>query len=544
MLRKTLERVPEQYEEFRTLSGIPVERLFLPEQKDYLHDLGFPGEYPYIRGVHATGYRGRLWTMRQYAGYGTAKDTNQRYKYLLKQGQTGLSVAFDLPTQLGYDSDHPLANGEVGKVGAAIDSLQDMEILFSGIPLDKVTTSMTINAPANVLLAMYISVAAKQGIAQEKLGGTVQNDIFKEYVARGNYIFPPEPSIRLVTEIFEYCAKNMQKWNSISISGYHMREAGSTAVQEVAFTLANGAAYIEAALQRGLEIDQFAPRVSFFFNSHMDLFEEIAKFRAARRMWARIMREKYKAKDPRSWMLRFHTQTAGCSLTAQQPENNIARATLEALAAVLGGTQSLHTNSYDEAYATPTEKAVQIALRTQQIIGYESEVVNTIDPLAGSYFVEWLTDEIEEQAMKYIEQIQSMGTGEYPMLRGVINGIESGFFQKEISGAAYRYQQQVDNGDRIIVGVNKFKIEEEDFDKTLRIDEVTQNAQVESLKKLRINRDNKKVHDALEQLRKAAEGNENLMYPMIKCAGAYATIGEICDIMRLVFGEHKERTEF
>lgn len=544
VLRKTLESVPELCEEFRTLSGIPVQRLYLPEQKDYMRDLGFPGEYPYIRGIYATGYRGRLWTMRQYAGYGTAKDTNRRYKYLLEQGQTGLSVAFDLPTQLGYDSDHPLSDGEVGKVGVAIDSLQDMEILFSGIPLDKVTTSMTINAPTNVLLAMYIAVAAKQGIAQEKLGGTVQNDIFKEYVARGNYIFPPEPSIRLVTEIFEYCAKHMQKWNSISISGYHMREAGCTAVQEIAFTLANGAAYVEGALQRGLQIDQFAPRLSFFFDSHMDFFEEIAKFRAARRIWARIMRERYGARDARSWMLRFHTQTAGCSLTAQQPENNIIRTTLEALAAVLGGTQSLHTNSYDEAYATPTEKAVMIALRTQQIIAYESGAVNTIDPLAGSYFVERLTDEIEEQAMKYIERIQSMGEGEYPMLTGVIKGIETGFFQKEISDAAYTYQREIESYARTVVGVNKLKMEEERLKKTLRVDEAVQRAQIERLKKLRVKRDRRKVQDALEKLRKAAEGNQNLMYPMMKCVGAYATIGEICDVMRQVFGEYQERTIF
>jgi len=544
VLRKTLDSVPESCEEFRTLSGIPVQRLYLPQQKDYMQDLGFPGEYPYIRGVHATGYRGRMWTMRQYAGYGTAEDTNQRYKYLIEQGQTGLSVAFDLPTQLGYDSDHPLADGEVGKVGVAVDSVQDMELLFRGIPLDKVTTSMTINAPTNVLLAMYITVAAKQGVAQEKLRGTVQNDIFKEYVARGNYIFPPESSIRLVTEIFEYCAQHMPKWNSISISGYHMREAGCTAAQEIAFTLANGAAYVEAALQRGLQIDQFAPRLSFFFNSHMDFFEEIAKFRAARRMWARIMRERYGAKNSCSWMLRYHTQTAGCSLTAQQPENNIIRSTLEALAAVMGGTQSLHTNSYDEAYATPTEKAVQIALRTQQIIAHESGVVNTVDPFAGSYFVEWLTDEMEEQAMKYMERIRSMGEGEYPMLTGVIKGIETGFFHKEISDAAYRYQREVESDARIVVGINKFKMEEVKFNKTLRVDEAVQCAQIERLKKLRKNRDGKKVQDALEKLEKASEGTENLMYPVVKCAGAQATVEEICDVMRSVFGEYKEKTIF
>ena len=476
-------------------------------------------------------YRGRLWTMRQYAGFATAEESNKRYKYLLEQGQTGLSVAFDLPTQIGYDSDHPLAQGEVGKVGVAVDSLQDMEILFDGIPLDKVSTSMTINAPAAILLAMYIAVAEKQGISSDKLKGTIQNDILKEYIARGTYIFPPEPSMRIITNIFEFCSKHVPKWNTISISGYHIREAGATAVQEVAFTLADGIAYVEAAIKAGLDVDEFAPRLSFFFNAHNDLLEEVAKFRAARRLWARIMKERFKAQNKKSMMLRFHTQTGGSTLTAQQPDNNIVRVTLQALAAVLGGTQSLHTNSRDEALALPTEDSVRIALRTQQIIAYESGVAETVDPLAGSYYVEHLTDMIEQQAMEYIEKIDKLG--------GAPRAIEKGYIQQEIQDSAYNYQQEVESGERIIVGVNKFKIQETPPKDLLKVDPRVGELQTKKLKRLKESRDNVRLKQTLEALREAAKGQSNLMLPIIECVKSYATLGEICDVLREVFGEYK-----
>lgn len=546
-LKKVIEKVPESKRTFSTISGIPIKRIYTPADianMDYAEDMGFPGEYPYIRNIYPTGYRGRIWTMRQYAGFGSAEDTNARYKFLLSHGQTGLSVAFDLPTQLGLDSDDAKALGEVGRVGVSINSLEDMELLFMGIPLEKVSTSMTANAPAAILLAMYILIGEKQNIIADKLAGTVQNDIFKEYIARGNFIFPPQPSIRIATDIVEYCSNHMPKWNSMSISGYHMREAGANATQELAFTLASGMAYVEAALERGLNIDDFAPRLSFFFNSHNDFFEEIAKFRAARRTWARIMKDRYGAKNPGSWMLRFHTQTAGSSLTAQQPENNIIRTTIQALAAVLGGTQSLHTNSMDEAYALPTEKAVSIALRTQQIIAYESGVINTIDPLAGSYFVEALTNELEKRAMEYIRNIESLGSGEWKMLSGMIKGIENGFFQREIAEASYRYQKEVEKKERVIVGVNQFTVDERTPIETLKIDETVQKKQIERLKKLRLKRDKKKVEDSLDELKKVAEGEENLMYPILDCVRSYATVGEICNVLRSVFGEYREKPIF
>ncbi len=531
-LAETISRYPERRDKFETASGIPVERLYTPEDVpvDYVRDLGFPGQYPYTRGVQPTMYRGRLWTMRQYAGYATAEESNRRYKYLLEQGQTGLSVAFDLPTQIGYDSDHPLAEGEVGKVGVAISSLEDMEILFDGIPLDKVSTSMTINAPAAVLLAMYVAVARKQGVAVEKLRGTIQNDILKEYAARGTYIFPPRPSMRLITDIFAYCKDHLPHWNTISISGYHIREAGSTAVQEVAFTLANAIAYVQAAIDVGLDVDEFAPRLSFFFNAHNNLFEEVAKFRAARRLWARIMRERFGAKDPRSLMLRFHTQTAGCTLTAQQPDNNVVRVTLQALAAVLGGTQSLHTNSRDEALSLPTEASVQIALRTQQIIAYESGVADTIDPLAGSYFVERLTDEIEERAADYIHLIDDMG--------GALAAIERGFIQQEIQNSAYAYQRAVEQGQQVVVGVNEFIVEEEVPLRRLKVDPAVGQRQIERLHVLKARRNNARVTSLLGQLEKAAKGMDNLLSIILECVEAYCTLGEICDVLRAVFGEY------
>ncbi|MEM2105973.1 MAG: methylmalonyl-CoA mutase family protein [Candidatus Bathyarchaeia archaeon] len=532
-------KLPEKGE-FYTSSEIPVARVYTPVEVaklDYLRDLGFPGEYPFTRGVYSTMYRARFWTMRQYAGFGTAEQTNKRFKYLLEHGQTGLSVAFDFPTQVGYDCDHPMATGEVGKVGVSASTLRDIEILFDGIPLNKVTTSMTINAPATVLLAMYIAVGQKQGVDQADLGGTVQNDILKEYVARGMYIFPPKPSMRLVTDIFEYCSKHMPKWNTISISGYHIREAGATAVQEIAFTLANAIAYVQAAVDRGLDLDRFAGRLSFFFASHNNFFEEIAKFRAARRLWAKIMRERFKAKNPASWMLRFHTQTSGVSLTAQQPYNNIIRVALQALAAVLGGTQSLHTNSFDEAYALPSEQAVTIALRTQQIIAYESGVVDTVDPLAGSYYVEYLTNEIEERALKYIEEIDAMG--------GAVAAIEKGFMQREIVESAYRFQKEVESKKRIIVGVNEFISEEKTPIKILQIDPEIEKTLVERLKRLKQQRGKAKVEEALGRLRKAAEHeNENLMPYILQAVKAYATLGEICDTLREVFGEYKPSTIF
>ncbi|AEG14790.1 methylmalonyl-CoA mutase, large subunit [Desulfofundulus kuznetsovii DSM 6115] len=525
---------------FETVSGMEVKDLYTPldiEDLDYERDLGFPGEYPFTRGVYRNMYRGRLWTMRQFAGFATAKESNKRYKYLLEKGQTGLSVAFDMPTIMGYDSDHPRSLGEVGRVGVAIDSLQDMETLFDGIPLDKVSTSMTINAPAAVIWCMYIATGEKQGVRPEKLTGTIQNDILKEYIAQKSWIFPPEPSMRLITDIFAYASRHVPKWNTISISGYHIREAGSTAVQELAFTLANGFAYVEAGIKAGLNVDDFAPRLSFFFNAHIDFFEEIAKYRAARRIWARRMKEKYGAKDPRSWLLRFHTQTAGCSLTAQQPENNIVRTAYEALAAVLGGTQSLHTNSMDEVLALPTEKAVQIALRTQQILAYETGVANVIDPLAGSYYVEALTNKMEEEAEKYFEEIEKRG--------GVLACIEQNFFQQEIADAAYRYQRALDSKQRILVGVNEFVNPDEKLEiEILKIDPKIEQEQVARLQKLRRERDNIRVRETLEALRRACEGTENVIPYILDCVRAYATEGEIIQVMREVFGEYKEKPTF
>ncbi|PZN13523.1 MAG: methylmalonyl-CoA mutase [Bacillota bacterium] len=533
------ETVAEREAEFRTISGLPVKRVYTAadlEDFDPARDLGEPGEYPFTRGIYPTMYRGRLWTMRQYAGYATAEESNRRFKYLLEQGQTGLSIAFDLPTQIGYDADHPMAEGEVGKVGVSVSSLADMEVLLDGIPLDRVSTSMTINAPAAILLAMYIAVAEKQGVPPEKLSGTIQNDILKEYVARGTYIFPPGPSMRLITDIFAYCSEHLPNWNTISISGYHIREAGATAVQEVAFTLANAKAYVRAALDAGLDIDRFAPRLSFFFNAHMDFFEEIAKFRAARRMWARIMREEFGAKNPRSWMLRFHTQTAGSTLTAQQPENNIVRVTLQALMAVLGGTQSLHTNAMDEALALPTDETARIALRTQQIIAYESGVTNTVDPLAGSYFVESLTSRIEEEAQRYLDRIEEMG--------GAVAAIERGFMQREIMEAAYRYQRDVESGRRVVVGVNKYVIEEEPPRNLLRVDPSVRERQVRRLEEVRRRRDAAEVEASLRALEQAARGTENLMPYILRCVRAYATLGEICDTLRRVFGEYRPPADF
>lgn len=532
-LKRVLNRFPEQKPEYVTSSGVTVKRVYTPEDTadlDYLRDLNFPGQYPYTRGVQPTMYRGRFWTMRQYAGFATAEESNQRYKYLLEQGQTGLSVAFDLPTQIGYDSDHSLSEGEVGKVGVAIDSLADMEILFDGIPLDKVSTSMTINAPASVLLAMYMGVAEKQGVPLSKLSGTIQNDILKEYVARGTYIFPPAPSMRLITNIFEFCSQNVPAWNTISISGYHIREAGSTAAQEIAFTLSNGIAYVQAAIDAGLSVDDFAPRLSFFFNSHTNFFEEIAKFRAARRLWAKIMRERFGAKADKSLMLRFHTQTAGSTLTAQQPDNNIVRVALQALAAVLGGTQSLHTNSRDEALALPTEESVRIALRTQQIIAHESGAADTIDPLAGSYYVEALTSELERLASEYIAKIDSLG--------GAVKAIEQGFMQREIQDSAYDYQRQVEEGQRIVVGVNEFKIEEPAPSGLLRVDPAVGVLQKRKLEELRARRDNLAVQAALGELEQAARGDDNLMPYIFSAVKTYATLGEICDRLRNVFGEY------
>jgi len=531
---KTCARFPERKEAFKGSSGIEVKPLYTPldiEQIDYLSDLGFPGEFPYARGVQPTMYRGRFWTMRQYAGFATAEESNRRYKYLLEQGQTGLSVAFDLPTQIGYDSDHELSAGEVGKVGVAIDSLADMETLFDGIPLDKVSTSMTINAPASMLLAMYIAVAEKQGVSAEKLNGTIQNDILKEYAARGTYIFPPKPSMRLITNIFEYCSTAVPKWNTISISGYHIREAGATAVQEVAFTLADGIAYVKAAVDAGLDVDDFGPRLSFFFNAHNDLLEEVAKFRAARRLWARIMRDRFGAKDPKSMQLRFHTQTAGCTLTAQQPDNNIVRVTLQALAAVLGGTQSLHTNSRDEALALPSQDSVRIALRTQQIIAYESGVADTIDPLAGSYYIEALTDEIERAAADYIRRIDEIG--------GAPAAIERGFIQAEIEESAYRYQMEIESGDRTIVGLNDFQIEEARPSGLLKVDPAVGDLQCRKLAQLRAERDNAAVEASLAALMQAAQGSDNLMPFILGAVRAYATLGEMCGVLRGVFGEYK-----
>jgi methylmalonyl-CoA mutase N-terminal domain/subunit len=537
-LAKVLDRFPERKAAFTTSSGIELDRVYVPDTCDvdhYQDNLGFPGEYPYTRGVQPTMYRGRFWTMRQYAGYATAEETNARYRFLLDAGQTGLSVAFDLPTQIGYDSDDPMALGEVGKVGVSIPTLRDMARLFEGIPLDKVSTSMTINSPAAILLAMYIAVGKQQGVEPSKLRGTVQNDILKEYIARGTYIFPPRPSMRLITDLFAYCAREVPHWNTISISGYHIREAGSTAVQEVAFTLANGIAYVQAALDAGLGVDDFAPQLSFFFNAHNNFLEEVAKFRAARRLWARIMKDRFGALDPKSHTLKFHTQTGGSTLTAQQAENNVVRVTLQALAAVLGGTQSLHTNSLDEALALPTEMAVQVALRTQQIIAYESGVADTVDPLAGSYLIEHLTDEIERRACEYIERIDAMG--------GAQAAIEVGFIQGEINDAAYAYQRAVESGDQVLVGVNKFTTGDgaEPARAILRVDPAIEQAQRDKLAQLRAERDSAKVNELLGHLESAAKGSDNLMPLFIECVEHDVTLGEICGVLRGVFGEYRPR---
>jgi methylmalonyl-CoA mutase N-terminal domain/subunit len=538
-LVKSFDKLPEKGE-YTTSSEMRIERIYTPAELqdfDYLRDLGFPGEYPLIRGVYPTMYRARLWTMRQYAGFGTAEQTNQRFKYLLDHGQTGLSVAFDFPTQVGYDCDHPLSLGEVGKVGVSVSTLKDMEVLFDGIPLDKVTTSMTINAPASVLLAMYVAVGQKQGVDKAKLGGTVQNDILKEYVARGMYIFPPKPSMRIVTDIFEYCSKNMPQWNTISISGYHIREAGATAVQEVAFTFANAIAYVQTAIDRGLDLDKFAARLSFFFAAHNDFLEEIAKFRAARRLWAKIMRDRFHAKSLGSMMLRFHTQTSGVALTAQQPYNNIVRVALQALSAVFGGTQSLHTNSFDEAYALPSEQAVTIALRTQQIIACESGVVDTVDPLAGSYYIESLTNEIEEKATRYIEEIDRIG--------GAVAAVEKGFMQREITESAYRFQKKVEAKKQIVVGVNEFRGEEEIPIKTLQINPAIEKKLVEQLNHIKNQRNKARVNEALGKLRVVAEKeNLSLMPCIIEAVKEYVTLGEICKTLREVYGEYKPPTIF
>jgi methylmalonyl-CoA mutase N-terminal domain/subunit len=524
---------------FETLSGIPLEACYGPASaagRRYERDLGEPGTYPYTRGIHATMYRGRLWTMRQFAGFGTARETNERFRYLLREGQTGLSVAFDMPTLMGYDSDHPRALGEVGREGVAIDTIADMEALFDGIPLDQVSTSMTINGPAPIIWAMYLVAAERQGVPWDRLRGTLQADILKEYIAQKEWIYPPEPSMRLIVDMMAFATRHVPQWNSISVSGYHIREAGSTAAQELAFTLADGFAYVEAGIRAGLDVDDFAPRLSFFFNAHIDFFEEIAKFRAARRIWARHMRERYGAKNPRSWMLRFHTQTAGCSLTAQQPENNIVRTAVEALAAVLGGTQSLHTNSMDEVLSLPTEKAVKIALRTQQILAYETGVANVVDPLGGSYFVESLTDRLEAEAEEYFRQIEEMG--------GVLRGIENGFFQREIAEASYRYQQELERHQKLVVGVNAFVEEEQERIPILHIDPAVEREQVEALRAFRAGRRTDRVEQALGRLTAAARGTENLMEPILEAVRVGATEGEIVDAMKTVFGVYRERPVF
>ncbi len=538
-LAPALEKHPERQNRFITTSGQEVERLYTALDNahlDYDRDIGFPGEYPYTRGIHATMHRGRLWTMRMFAGFGSARETNARFKYLLSQGQTGLSTAFDLPTLYGYDSDSPTAAGEFGECGVGVSSLEDMSILFDGIPLDKVTTSMTINSPAAIIWAMYIANAENNGIPREKLGGTIQNDIMKEFIAQKEYLYPPLPSLRLVTDTVEFGTREMPKWNTISISGYHIREAGSTAAQELAFTLADGFAYVDDAVARGLGVDEFAPRLSFFFNAHNDFFEEIAKYRAARRIWAREMREKYGAKDPRSWKLRFHTQTAGCSLTAQQPEVNIVRVAIQALAGVMGGTQSLHTDAMDEALALPSEKAAQIALRTQQVIAHETGAANVVDPLGGSYYLEWLTDDLERQARDYFDRIDSLG--------GVIPAIEKGWFQKEIAAAAYAYQREIDSGERKVVGVNAHTVDDPIEIPILEMDPEGFKRQCERLARLRKERDPKKHAKALDAVKKVAEGNDNLMPYFIDAVRADATLGELCEVLREVFGEYRESSEF
>ena len=538
-LEALLNKNPERKAEFTTVSGIPVKPLYTPldiEGLDYERDLGYPGEYPYLRGIHPTMYRGKPWTMRQFSGFGTAVDTNKRYKYLLEHGQTGLSVAFHMPTIMGYDSDHPRSRGEVGRCGVAIDTLADMEDLFRDIPLDKVTTSMTINAPAAILLAMYMVVAEKQGVSWKDISGTIQNDILKEYIAQKSWIFPPRPSMKVITDIFQFCSQEVPRWNTISISGYHIREAGATAVQELAFTLADGIAYVEAGIEAGLAPDTFARRLSFFFNAHNDFFEEIAKFRAARRLWARVMRERFQAKDPRSWLLRFHTQTAGCSLTAQQPENNIVRVALQALAAVMGGTQSLHTNSMDEVLGLPTEEAVTVALRTQQIIAYESGVANTIDPFAGSYYLESLTNEIEEKAQTYIDRIDTMG--------GMVAAIEKGFPQREIMEASYNYQKSVESKERIVIGVNAYDSAETTPLQILKIDPRVEEEQIARLQRVRETRNYQAHQKALNRLRTTAQQGDNLMPAIIEAVRAYAAAGEITEVLRGVFGEYKDPSLF
>jgi len=531
VLNPQISKYPERQAEFLTSSQIPLPRVSVPHPMDYMEELGFPGEYPFTRGVQPTMYRGRLWTMRQYAGYASAEESNQRYRYLLQQGQTGLSVAFDLPTQIGYDADDPMSLGEVGKVGVSISSLRDMELLFREIPLDKVSTSMTINAPAAVLLAMYIAVARRQGVDEKWLRGTIQNDVLKEYVARGTYIFPPTASMRLITDVFHYCEKNVPRWNTISISGYHIREAGSTAVQEVAFTLSDAIAYTQAAIDSGLQVDNFASQLSFFFAAHNNFLEEVAKFRAARRLWAQIMRHRFGAKDPKSWMLRFHTQTGGSTLTAQQPENNVVRVAIQALAAVMGGTQSLHTNSMDEALWLPTEKSVRVALRTQQIIGHESGVADTIDPLAGSYVIEYLTDEICDRAMEYIRRIDDMG--------GALAAIENGFMQGEIQEAAYHFQRSIEKKDQVVVGVNAFQVDEKIELEGLQVNHAIEENQRASLAELRSNRDDQKAGELLGHLDAAARSRDNLMPLLISCAENDLTLGEICGVLRKVWGEYQ-----
>ena len=540
-LSPLVQRFPERQEEFATDSGVPINSLYDVDdlaalEYDSQRDLGYPGEYPYTRGVQPNTYRGRVWTMRQYSGYATAAETNRRYKYLLDQGQTGLSVAFDLPTQIGYDSDHPLARGETGKVGVPISSLRDMETLFEGIPLDKVSTSMTINATASILLCLYIAAAKKQGVEPGQLNGTIQNDILKEYIARGTYSYPPRPSMRLVVDVFKYCAESVPRWNTISVSGYHMREAGATAVQELAFTFANGIAYVQAAIDAGLDVDQFAPRLSFFFVAQNNLFEEVAKFRAARRMWARITKERFGARDPRSMMLRFHTQTAGVSLTAQQPDNNVIRCTVQALAAVLGGSQSLHVNSRDEALALPTEESAQLSLRTQQILAYESGVADVVDPLGGSYYVESLTNQLEEAAFEYIRRIDEMG--------GAVAAIEQGFQVQEIGNSAYQHRQEVESGSRTIVGVNRYVSETPPIEGLLRVDSEAERQQIASLEKLRNERDAGKVQAALSRLAETARGTDNTVPAILECVESYATLGEICQVFRDIFGEQEEVAGF
>ena len=539
VLKKYLDKAPERRDRFETVSGREIPRLVSADDLPDLdpdRDLGYPGDYPYTRGIHPTMYRGRFWTMRQFAGFGTPHESNQRFHYLMDQGVTGLSVAFHMPTIMGYDSDHPRSRGEVGKVGVAVDTLADMEILFDEIPLDKVTTSMTINAPAAILLAMYIALAEKQNVPLDKIGGTIQNDILKEYIAQKSYIFPPRPSLRIITDIMSYCARHVPRWNTISISGYHIREAGSTAAQELAFTLADGIGYVEAAIEAGMDVDDFAPRLSFFFNAHNDLFEEVAKYRAARRIWARVMRERFNAKNERSYKLRFHTQTAGCSLTAQQPQNNIVRTTIQALAAVMGGTQSLHTNSMDETLSLPTKEAVTIALRTQQIIAHESGTACVVDPMGGSYYVEKLTDDLEAEAMDYIKTIDDLG--------GIVPAIENGFPQREIANAAYYYQQQLEENDQVIVGMNRYDTEDYPPIPTLKIGDEVEKEQVDNLKKVKESRDQNKWQKSLDALRQASAGNENVMPHVLEAVRSYASVGEICDVWREVFGTHSPMAEF